>query len=222
MKGSVIAIVAAAGIGKRLGGRTPKPFVRLGGVPLVLHALRTLDASPRIDGIVIAVERSHVGHLAKLVRRFRLTKVVAVVAGGATRTASVRRALAAVPPCGIVLIQDAARPFLEPAFLDRTIAAARRYGGAIVAVPESDTVKLAGAGSFVQKTLDRKQIFRAQTPQAFTYDLIMRAYRRPAHGATDDANLVERMGRRVAIVAGSYRNIKVTTKEDLAIAEALI
>ena len=146
------------------------------------------------------------------------------MAGGATRTESVRNCLAHVDDSfDIVLIHDGGRPFIDGRTIARSVAMARRYGGSIVAVPENDTVKLVGKDLFVKKTLDRSRIFRAQTPQVFKRELIKKAYAAGiTAGATDDAGLVERAGGKVKIVTGSYRNIKITTKEDLKLAEVLI
>ncbi|MDD5422472.1 MAG: 2-C-methyl-D-erythritol 4-phosphate cytidylyltransferase, partial [Candidatus Omnitrophica bacterium] len=118
---------------------------------------------------------------------------------------------------------DAARPFIESYLIEKSIRAARKTGGCIVAVPESDTVKLVDSGLFIKDTLDRNRVFRAQTPQVFRRDLIQKAYGRLKHAkATDDAGLVEMAGGRVKVIMGSYRNIKITTKEDLKLAEVLL
>jgi 2-C-methyl-D-erythritol 4-phosphate cytidylyltransferase len=124
---------------------------------------------------------------------------------------------------GVVLIHDGGRPFVDAKTIACSVALARRYGGCIVAVPENDTVKLAGGDLFIRRTLDRTRIFRAQTPQVFRRSVIMKAYAaKGAKSATDDSGLVEKAGGRVKILKGSYRNIKITTKEDLKFAEVLI
>ncbi|MFA5146176.1 MAG: 2-C-methyl-D-erythritol 4-phosphate cytidylyltransferase [Candidatus Omnitrophota bacterium] len=219
-----VAIVAAAGYGKRLGLRTKKPFVRLRGKPLVAYALGALDACRAVDGIIVAAEKGCVGRMRQLVRRFGFRKVIEVTEGGRTRFESVRNCLEkAGPSYDVVLIQDGGRPFPKPGIIEKSIRAALKYGGAIVAVPESDTVKLVDNGFFVKKTLDRRVIFRAETPQAFRYGVIKRAYGKIKGGnVTDDAGLVERAGGRVKIIKGSPGNIKVTTREDLRLAEVLL
>jgi len=220
----VVAIVAAAGSGQRLGLKVRKPFVKLAGIPLIVHTLKALSGSRVIDAIIVAAQPGLIGRFEALVKKYRLTKVAAVVAGGATRAESVRNCLAHVDGSfDIVLIHDGGRPFIDAGTIERSVAMARKYGGAIVAVPENDTVKLAGDELFVKKTLDRSRIFRAQTPQAFKRELIKKAYAAGiTAGVTDDAGLVERVGGKVKIVTGSYRNIKITTKEDLKLAEVLI
>ena len=223
MKGGVVAIVPAAGCGRRLGSKMSKPFVPLAGKPLIIHALKTLDACASIDAIVIASEKRFVKKCRDLVRAYRIRKVIAVVAGGRTRYESVRNCLRGLDrPFEIVVIHDGARPLVDAGTVAASVRLARRYGGCIAAVPESDTVKLAGAGLVIRKTLDRSRVFRAQTPQAFRYGIIKKAYAPKRRAATDDAALVEAAGGRVRIVMGSYRNIKITTKEDLTIAEVLL
>ncbi len=216
----VVAIVPAAGCGKRLGSKVRKPFVMLGGRPLVVHALKTLNACASIDAIIVAAEASQVRSFEKLIEKYRIGKVAAIVAGGTTRYESVRNCLGKVGPSfDIVVIHDGARPLVEKKTIADAIRLARAYGGCIVAVPESDTVKLVDKALYIKKTLDRSRIFRAQTPQAFRAGLIKKAYALRGDTVTDDASLVEAVGGRVKILAGPYRNIKVTTKEDLAIAK---
>lgn len=219
-----IAIVPAAGFGRRLGLRTRKPFVSLGGKPLVLHVLCTLNGCRTIDAIVIVAEKGCIGRFEKLVENKRLRKVIAVCAGGDTRFQSVKRGLRFVDPSyDLVLITDAARPFVSASMISKSIALAQKFGGSVVAVPESDTVKLVGKSGFVKKTLDRKTIYRAQTPQTFKREIILKAYASSdGANATDDSCLVEALGLKVGILEGSYGNIKITTKEDLKLAEELL
>ena len=223
-QGAVAAIVAAAGSGKRLGLKTRKPFVKLAGKELIIHTLEALSVSKAVDAIIVAAEPSCVSRFKRLIKRHGLKKVSAVVAGGKTRAESVRNCLAEIKdPVDIVLIHDGGRPFIDAKTIEDSVALARRHGGCIVAVPESDTVKLAGKDLFIKRTLDRKRIFRAQTPQVFRRSLITRAYAaKKVKGATDDSSLAELAGGRVKILKGSYRNIKITTKEDLKLAEVLL
>jgi 2-C-methyl-D-erythritol 4-phosphate cytidylyltransferase len=219
-----IAIVPAAGSGKRLGLKVKKPFVPLGGKPLVSHAIRAFESTKEIDGIIIAAEPVLTGRFRVLVKRCGFRKVIAVVAGGRTRFESVGKCLAKVPASAeVVLIHDGARPFPEKRLISGAVKAARRYGACVTAVPETDTVKLVDTkGLFVRKTLDRRVIYRAQTPQAFSFTLLKKAYAKAAKAATDDSSLVEALGKKVKVLEGSCRNIKVTTREDLRIARALL
>lgn len=221
-----IALVPAAGSGKRLGLKIKKPFVSLGGKPLISYALSALEASEAIDGIIVAVERSCVRRLKGLIKKYRFAKVTDIVIGGTTRFESVRNCLKTVDPSfDMVLIHDGARPFLDKSLIEESVKLARKYGACVTAIPESDTVKIIDEDFFVERTMDRRFIYRAQTPQAFRTKLIKKAYALKERGVTnitDDSNLVEHLKRRVKILEGSYKNIKVTTKEDLNLAEVLL
>jgi len=224
---SAIAIVPAAGTGSRLGLAVKKPFVMLGDDgPIVAYCLRALAASAMIEGIIVAVEGTCVGRFKRVISRYRLKKIKGVVRGGASRFESVRNCLERLDPSsGMVLIHDAARPFLDEKLIRRTISAARRFGAAIAAVPEKDTIKSVDKGGHVTGTPDRSVIWKAQTPQVFRRSLIVEAYAKaPADQSkiTDDSLLVERLGKKVKVVFGSYSNIKITTRDDLEFAKFLI
>jgi 2-C-methyl-D-erythritol 4-phosphate cytidylyltransferase len=219
----VVAIVPAAGFGKRLGAGRKKPFVLLGGRPLVSYALKTLEGSREISGIIVACERPCVKKLRNIAKRFKIRKIIDVVAGGKTRFESVRNCMQKVGPSfDIVLIHDAARPFVDKKIITRAVKAAARFGACVAAVPEIDTVKSADSGFFIKDTLDRNKVFRAQTPQAFRCRIIKKAYSTDkGSNITDDVGLVEKSCR-VKIIEGSYKNLKITTREDMKIAEALL
>lgn len=221
-RNSVVAIVPSAGCGRRLGLKKKKPFVLLGGKPIVAYALASLQACPEIDAIIIAAEKSCIENFKKLAGRF--SKVIAIIAGGKTRYESVKNCLRAIGPSfEIALIHDGARPFVDRRMVKDAVKLAVRYGASVAAVPESDTVKLSGRSLFIVKTLDRQRIFRIQTPQAFRMSVIRKAYfSGRKKSATDDAGLVEAIGGRVKIFEGSYRNMKITTKEDLKLAEVFL
>ena len=221
--GRVAAIVAAGGTGQRLKAGVHKSFVPLAGHPMLAWVLQALQKSPEIDQIVVVTHRKDLDATKRLARRLRCRKVVGVVSGGETRMASVRCGLKALPPSTKwVLVHDAARPLVTPELIRSTVRAAKKAGAAIAAVPVVPTIKQV-AGGWVVRTLDRKQLWAVQTPQVFERRLLERAHAR-SNGleATDDAALVEAMGRRVRIVPGSERNLKVTTPEDLAVAQALL
>ena len=223
----VVALVPAAGRGLRMGGSVPKQFLSLGGEPLIVQSLRALQAAPVIDQIVLAVPLADVDYCeAEIVSRHRFTKVTKVVAGGAERQDSVRHALAQVhAETEIVLIHDAVRPFVTQRMIEEVVAAARREGAAIIALPMRDTVKQVRTDGMIERTVDRTPLWLAQTPQAFRRDWIETAHKN-AHAegirATDDAFLVEWLGHLVAVVEGSGENIKVTRPEDLVIGEAIL
>jgi len=225
--GKVVAVVPAGGTGKRMGAGTPKQFLMLDGVPLMLHALRVLDRTPGVREVILVVPKEERDRaLAEVVERHGLKKVLKVVPGGATRQESVQHGLNEVgEDVEIVVVHDAVRPFITEDRIERSIEAARKHGGAIVAVPMKDTPKQAGPDRLIQRTLDRTELWLAQTPQTFRRALVVEAYRTAAMAhvhATDDAALVERLGHKVAIVEGSWENIKITTPEDMILAEAIL
>jgi len=222
---SVTAIVPAGGSGTRLGLKTRKPFVMLSGKPLLYYALNVLERAGAISEIIVAAEESQIKRVKVLVKRFGFRKVKKVVAGGSTRSGSVKNCLDNITgDPDIVLIHDAARPLVSVRMITDAVKVASRYGACVVAVPESDTIKLCDGSGFVKRTIDRRDVFRAQTPQAFKTALIRRAYGSTGEGrgATDDSSILEGKGIKIKILPGSYRNIKVTTREDLKIAEALL
>jgi 2-C-methyl-D-erythritol 4-phosphate cytidylyltransferase len=210
-----------------MGGAVPKQFLALGGQPLVVYPLRTLQASPVIDAVILAVPQDDIDYCeSKIIRSYSFNKVIAIVAGGLERQDSVRQALAAVnEETEIVVVHDAVRPFMTGRMLEEVVAKARSGGAAIVALPVRDTVKQVGDDRVIERTLDRRPLWSAQTPQAFRRDWLQEAHRKAqleGIRATDDAYLIEWFGRPVSVVEGSGENIKVTRPEDLLIAEALL
>jgi 2-C-methyl-D-erythritol 4-phosphate cytidylyltransferase/2-C-methyl-D-erythritol 2,4-cyclodiphosphate synthase len=219
------AIVPAAGRGERFGSVTPKALVHLRGRPLVSYALDVLQRVDAVEAIVIAAPGGAVDAVRQLVRDTGLSKVAAVVPGGEDRQASVSAGLAALPDGpSLALVHDGARPFPTAALVRAVVAEAAEHGAATAAIPIGETVKV-GEDGWVRETLDRSRLYRVQTPQAFDRGLLEAAHRRAAREefrGTDDASLVERLGRRVRIVPGSPANIKITVPEDLALADALL
>ncbi len=221
----VAAIVPAAGSGKRLAANDKKPFVLLAGRPLITYALKALDSSNYIDQIYVAADPDSIGRIKDIISKYDIRKVVKVVAGASSRAGSVKNCFDLIdPPCDIVLIHDGARPFPGDSDIMNSVLLACKFGGCITAIPVTDTIKLAGKGFFVKKTIDRDSLWRAQTPQAFRYGIFKKALSglRNISNVTDDASVLERLGGKIKILKGSPRNVKVTTKEDLKIAEVLI
>ena len=220
---SAWAIVAAAGEGSRLGDG-PKAFIPLGGSPMLAHSLVAF-AKSSVEGIVVVVPAGLEDDARAAAAAAVPSARVEVVSGGSTRQASVRNGLAALPTgADRVVVHDAARPLVTVAMIEAALAALGGAPGAVVAVGERDTLKRAD-GDRVAETVPRSGLFRAQTPQAFRTDVLRAAHDRAAEEgfeATDDAMLLERIGERVAIVPGDERNVKVTTRDDLALAEALL
>lgn len=222
----VTAIVPAAGLGLRMGGSIRKQFRSLGGVPLVVHALRVFQASPVIDSIVLAVPQVDIEYCrTEIVQAHRFTKVLDIVPGGQERQDSVRNGLAAVRmETAVVVVHDAVRPFVTERMVADVVEAARAKGAAIMALPMRDTVKQVREDRVIDRTVDRRPLWLAQTPQAFRTAWLKEAHAKAlAEGitATDDAYLVESLGRPVSVIEGSGENIKVTRPEDMIIGEAI-
>ena len=214
-------VIAAAGSGERLGAAGPKALVLLHGVSLLQRSLRAFLNHPLIGPIVVALppdvdHRHAVGETGDRVR---------VVTGGATRQASVFAGLQALPPVDIILVHDAARPLVSAAVISAVIAGAERAGAAAPVLPVSDTVRRRRKDGFSAGTVERQALVATQTPQGFHDALLRRAHhdaRSDGYEATDDAALVERLGGTVLCVPGETRNIKITTADDLRLAEALL
>lgn len=218
---SCIALVVAAGRGTRIGAPLPKQYLPLGGEPLLRHTLRALAAHPRITGVRAVIHPEDREHYERAARGLDL---LAPVPGGAQRQDSVRlglESLAEIDP-DMVAIHDGARPFVEGALIDRVLDALASAPGAIPALPVADTLKR-GRDGRITETVDRSQLWRAQTPQAFRYREILAAHRAAAGlELSDDAAVAERAGLAVSMVTGSETNLKVTAPDDLARAEGLL
>ena len=215
---TVVAIVAAAGDGTRVGGTVPKQFLKVGGRTLLEHALRRLERHKAIDALVAVVPSARLRGARGLMARH--PKLIAVVAGGERRQESVERGLSAIRPgeFDIVLVHDAARPMVPREVVSEVIEAARRHGAAVPGLPPADTVKLVGRGGRVTRTLDRASLRMIQTPQGFKVSSLRRAFseaRRKNAVGTDDASLVEAAGMPVFVVPGHPANFKVTTRDDV-------
>jgi 2-C-methyl-D-erythritol 4-phosphate cytidylyltransferase len=219
-------IVVAAGMGSRLGNDIPKQYRPIAGVPMVLRALRPFTAHPEVAHVVLVLPPSDAASPPPFLAELRGSSL-ALVAGGAERGDSVARGLAALPvECTVVLVHDGARPFVERSVIDRVIRHARAGEGAVAAVPLGDTLKEASAldPSLVARTVSRERLWRAQTPQGFPRTLLESAHARASRNgerATDDAALVEACGGTVRLVPDSVRNLKITTADDLILAEVL-
>lgn len=220
------AIIPASGRGRRIGEAYNKAFIPIAGKPLIVHTLTPFEKCEAVDEIVLVVNELELQHAADVVRECRFSKVNSIVAGGEERQDSVRNGLRKVrPEAEIVAIHDGARPLVTGEIITAAIEAARESGAALAAVPVTDTIKSSLDGRFVTSTLEREKLYAVQTPQTFSRRLIETAYERAyadRYFGTDDASLVERLGEPVAIVRGSYENIKVTTPPDVATAEAII
>lgn len=219
-----LAILVAAGRGERMGGSRPKAFLPIGGQPILLRAALAFEAASAVDAIVAVVPEAHIQDARDVLSG--TSKLHAVVAGGLRRQDSVLAGMNQAPSGfdGVVLVHDAARPFVEPGLIDAVARAALESGAALPVLGLVDTVKRVHEGRVVE-TLDRADLAAAQTPQGFRFALLARAYRKAFHDhviLTDEAMAVERLGETVVVVPGSARNRKITTPEDLAWADELV
>jgi len=213
----------AAGTGERLGGDRPKAFAPLAGRPLLAESLERLEASERIDAIVIVAPPEWEEPAILVAEEVGAGKVVACVAGGSTRAESVRIGVGEVPEdAAAILVHDAARPLVTDEVITRVLAPlGEGFDGAVPGLPISDTVKRAPGGT-VSETVDRSDLYAVQTPQAFVAAAFRRALAAVGEDATDCAGIVERAGGRVRVVEGDPRLVKVTTPADLAAVESLL
>jgi 2-C-methyl-D-erythritol 4-phosphate cytidylyltransferase len=217
---SVWAVLAAAGRGERLGSDRPKAFARLGGRPLLAESLERLEGSDWVDSIVVAAPPDWEEPAILLAEELGAGKVSSVVTGGATRSASVREALAEVADdAAVVLVHDAARPLLPETVIERVLAPlSEGWDGVVPALPLSDTVKRV-EGDLVVETMPRQELVAVQTPQAFVASILREALAGDVSTASDCASLVEARGGRIKIVEADRRLAKVTSAEDLALVE---
>ncbi|MDO8663024.1 MAG: 2-C-methyl-D-erythritol 4-phosphate cytidylyltransferase [Candidatus Omnitrophota bacterium] len=222
----VSAIVVAAGKSKRFKTKTSKVILKLGSKPVIVYSLGILNEHPKIKEIIIVANPQNFESLRGIIKKNKFYKAVKVVLGGKKRKDSVAAGLRVInSKADFVLIHDAARPFITRDLVSLVINEAYESKAAILGVPVKATIKrckLQGAECMVKETIDRKNIWEVQTPQVFARDLILKAYQRFSHSdATDDAMLVERLGAKVSVVLGSYKNIKITTPEDFIIAKGV-
>lgn len=228
--GKVAAVIVAAGTGSRMGAQTvSKQFLPINGRPVLAHTLTRFETCSEIDQIVLVIREEERDQCERIVADIGTAKVSAMVSGGKERQDSVWNGLAQLSPqTEIVLIHDVVRIFVTHAMLAMSIQYARECGGSITAVPAKDTIKTVTSHQsafFVETTLDRSALWQVQTPQTFQYPLICAVHqqaREQGFYGTDDAMLMEHFGYSVKIVPGSYRNIKITTPDDLLIAEAFL
>jgi 2-C-methyl-D-erythritol 4-phosphate cytidylyltransferase len=216
-------VIPAAGQGKRMKAGMNKLLIELRNQPVIIHTLQTFEQDDWCEGIIVAVNEAEQEQFHELFKKFGIKKVKAVVIGGAERQHSVYNGLKAVKG-NLVLVHDGARPFIGMETIHELVKEAKEHGAAVPAVPMKDTVKK-GLQGFVEETVERSSLWAVQTPQAFRVSLILEAHEQAkAEGymATDDASLVEWIGGRVKMVEGDYRNIKLTTPEDLLFAEAIL
>ncbi len=224
----VTALIPAAGMGKRMAAGINKQYLNLGGKPILAHTLDVFEKASFVDDIFVIVPEDEIQYCREnVIKSHGFAKVRRIVAGGRERQQSVFNGIKAAEGLDaddIVIVHDGVRPFVPVDAVRRSVDVARLHDGALVAVPSKDTVKITAEGVVVD-TPGRENIWLAQTPQTFRYGVIREAYLRAENEGflgTDDSSLVERLGKRVHIVMGDYRNIKITTPEDMLLAEAFL
>jgi 2-C-methyl-D-erythritol 4-phosphate cytidylyltransferase len=217
-------ILPAAGQGKRMGAGKNKLLLELDGIPLLIHTLKVFEKDPDCEKILLAINPQDEIEFKGLIEQFGLKKIDGLVPGGKERQQSIHNALKTVENGELILVHDAARPFIQTDAISRLTEQARRTGAAILAVPVKDTIKKAEDGK-VTETVERSSLWAVQTPQAFRISILKGAYELAEEDdflGTDDASLVERLPHPVSVVEGDYDNIKLTTPEDLFFAEAIL
>lgn len=224
-----VALIPAAGVGRRMGASINKQYLQLGGLPIVARTISVFEKSPLIDAIYLVIPADEIPYCSEyVVKACGFKKVLAIVPGGKERQNSVMNGLNAMrsnmADNDVVLIHDGVRPLVTEAMLRESIDVARNHDGALVAVPVKDTIKTVCEGIVVETPV-RDNLWQAQTPQSFRFRIIHAAHLSAEADrfiGTDDASLIERTGGQVCIVPGDYRNIKITTPEDLILAEAFL
>ena len=217
-------VLPAAGSGKRMGAGQNKLFLKLVEKPILIHTLEVFEQDRNCTGIWLAVKPEERGYIQDLLLEYGLSKVKGMPDGGAERQHSVHSCLKEMKQVDIVLVHDAARPFITHDIITNLVQCAHRNGAAIAGVRAKDTMKKVSNG-IIQETVDRESLWMIQTPQAFQFNLIVEAEdaaEKVGFLGTDEAMLVERLGHTVHIVESSYENVKMTTKEDLVFGEAIL
>jgi 2-C-methyl-D-erythritol 4-phosphate cytidylyltransferase len=222
-----LAIVLAGGAGKRMGSSTNKQFLLLDNKPILVHTLQVFQECKPIDGIYLVVNHKDLPVIQEeILEQYHFSKILKLVIGGRLRQDSVRNGLEAIDEvCDIVTIHDAARPFVSPSFIEKSIFLMEMFDAIIPAIPAKDTIKAISKEGFVMKTLERDTLWQVQTPQTFKYDLIVKAYREGMAKKLcgyDDSTFIEYLGKKVKVMEGSPYNIKITTPEDLIFARGLL
>lgn len=216
------AVIVAAGSSSRMGA--DKLFLLLGGIPVIAHTLLAFQNTPCVGKIILVTRSESIPTMNDVCKEFGITKAAEIITGGAERTDSVLKGVMAAGKCDFVMVHDGARPLVSPALIEDVYQAAVLHGAAAPGVPVKDTVKILKSG-FVAETPDRASLVAIQTPQTFYTDVLKGALTKAAEAGktySDDCQAVEALGVPVFVTKGSYRNLKITTEEDLMLAEALL
>lgn len=217
-------IIPAAGQGKRMGAGKNKLLLELNNIPVLIHTLKVFEEDELCEGIILAIHPQDEEEFILLLKKHNVKKVLDLVPGGKERQDSIYNVLKTVKTEGIILVHDAARPFIQKDQIHRLLDTAQKTDAAIIGVPAKDTMKTV-RDNVVKATVERSSLWVVQTPQAFRFSLLYRAYKQAAEDGfvgTDDSSLVERISHPVTMVEGDYDNLKLTTQEDLFFAQAIL
>lgn len=218
-------MVLAAGQGKRMKAGKNKQFIELEGKPVIIHTLTVFENDPMCEEIKLVINEKEVPLFESLLESYGISKVSEMVPGGKERQDSVYNGLLRMENAEIVLVHDGARPFIRQEVIRRLVEKAKQDGAAIVGVPVKDTIKKVNPDLLIEETVERAALWMIQTPQAFQYSILQKAHlqaKEEQYMGTDESSLVERIGMPVHMVEGDYENIKLTTPEDLIVAEAIL
>ncbi len=222
-----LAIILAGGAGKRMGATTNKQFLLIDNKPIIVHTLQTFEDCRSVDGMYLVVNQKDLKLIQEeILETYKFSKLLKLVIGGRLRQDSVRNALEAIEhPSDIIIIHDGARPLIAPSFIEKGVSLMEVFDAVVPALPAKDTIKIVSKEGFISKTLEREGLWQIQTPQTFRSELIVKAYNNgmanKVHGY-DDASFVEHFGKKVKVIEGSPYNIKITTPEDLIMAQGII
>ena len=221
-----VALIMAAGKGTRMGCKVSKQFLQLSGKPILYYTIRSFSQCKEIDSIVLVLASDEIKYVKnEIIDKYNMTKVVGFVEGGKERQESVYKGLSALENCSVVVIHDGARPFVSNTLIEKGILYAEQYGACACGVKPKDTIKKVDNNGFSIDTPNRDDLISVQTPQCFNYDLVLQCHKKAAgekFKATDDTMIVERYGHRVYLYEGDYRNIKITTPEDMLLGEEIL
>jgi len=221
-----VAVILAAGKGKRMGANKNKQFLEIKEKPILYYTLKAFSNCNLIDEIILVAAKDEIEYCRKeIIERYRFDKVTSIVSGGKERQHSVLNGLLAIENCNIVIIHDGARPFVDNNIINTGIMYAEKYGAVACGVKPKDTIKVKNECGFSINTPDRESLFAVQTPQSFKYDIILSCHKKVNKeniSVTDDTMVVEQYGYKVYLYEGNYNNIKITTTEDLIIGEKIL
>lgn len=222
----VTAIIAAAGMGKRMKIGINKQFLSLEGIPILAHTIKKIESSHYVDFIILLIKESDIHYVGNIINKYKITLPYKIVYGGKERQDSIYNGLLNVPEqTDILLTHDGARPFVSPHKIDEAIEKVFDTGACVLANAVKDTIKVSVNGEVVDYTPNRSNLYQVQTPQVFRYSVLRKAYEQAYaedYYGTDDCSLVEKTGVKVKLIYNSYDNIKITTKEDLIFAQAIM